>query len=119
MSVPVTPPTPIATPTPTATSSNGSTRPIDWDVVRAIVGKDLTAVRRAKAVLLPMLVVPAFLLIVVPLILTLVAVHTHPDVSAALRSLPGPMRHAIKRLPGDEQPVMLIDLIFANDAAGY
>lgn len=93
----------------TPSDRSGVVRSLDWDVVRAIVGKDLTAVRRAKAVLLPMLVVPAFLLIVVPLVLTLVAVHTHPDVSSALQSLPGPMRHAIEKLPGDEQPVMLID----------
>ena len=33
-------------------------RRIDWGVIAALMGKDLRAVRRTKAVLIPMLAVP-------------------------------------------------------------
>jgi ABC-type Na+ efflux pump permease subunit len=82
---------------------------IDFDVVRAILWKDLTAVRRSKAVLLPMIIVPGLLLVILPLVLTLVAVHGHPDIAHALSSLPGGMADPVLRLPKSEQAVVLID----------
>ena len=33
-------------------------RPLRWSVIRAIVAKDLIAVRRSKAVVIPMMAVP-------------------------------------------------------------
>ena len=40
---------------------------MNWAVMRAIIAKDVTAVRRSKAVVIPMLAVPALLMIVLPL----------------------------------------------------
>ena len=39
---------------------------MSWTVMKAIVVKDVTAVRRSKAVVIPMLAVPAILMIVLP-----------------------------------------------------
>jgi ABC-2 type transport system permease protein len=82
---------------------------IDRGVVAAIVAKDLIAMRRSKAVLIPMMVVPTVLLVVLPFILTLVAVQSTPDISGALRSLPHAMAEPILKLPLKERPIMLID----------
>ena len=38
----------------------------DWAAIRVVVAKDLKAVRRSKAIVLPMIIVPAVLLIVLP-----------------------------------------------------
>ena len=40
--------------------------PIDTNAIRAVMWKDLTAVRRSKAVVLPMLLVPLLLLVLLP-----------------------------------------------------
>jgi ABC-2 type transport system permease protein len=79
------------------------------DVIRAILWKDLTAVRRAKAVILPMMIVPGLLLVALPFVLTLIAVQTTPDVANALGSLPGNMAEPILKLPRNQQAIMLID----------
>ncbi|MEL7210398.1 MAG: hypothetical protein AAGK32_19570, partial [Actinomycetota bacterium] len=46
---------------------------MNWPAIRAVIGKDLTAVRRSKAVFLPMLLVPLLLLVVLPLVIGLAA----------------------------------------------
>jgi len=55
---------------------------VNWDAVRAVVAKDLTAVRRSKAVVLPMLLVPILLLVVLPLVIGLGA-RSQPNVDIA------------------------------------
>ena len=40
---------------------------MSWPVMRAIIAKDVIAVRRSKAVVIPMLAVPAILMILLPL----------------------------------------------------
>ncbi len=58
--------------------------------MRAVIAKDLTAIRRSKAVVLPMIIVPALLLVVLPLIIGLAARASQaPDVSGMLTKLPG------------------------------
>jgi len=34
-------------------------QPVDWAAVRAVFAKDFAAVRRSKAIVLPMLIVPS------------------------------------------------------------
>ena len=78
--------------------------------MRAVIAKDLTAVRRSKAVILPMLIVPFLLLVVLPLIVGIAARNAHaPDVSSMLRALPGGLAKPILGLPPRERLVTLVD----------
>ena len=81
-----------------------------WSAIRAVAAKDFTAVRRSRGVILPMLIVPALLLIVLPLGVGLAARNAGaPDVGGMLRSLPGGLAKPILRLPPREQLVTLVD----------
>jgi ABC-type Na+ efflux pump permease subunit len=78
--------------------------------MRAVVAKDLTAVRRSKAVVLPMLFVPVLLLIVLPLVIGLIASHTSGvRVDDFLTRLPAGVADPILSLPQNEQMVVLIN----------
>jgi ABC-type Na+ efflux pump permease subunit len=82
---------------------------MSWSVMRAIVAKDLTAVRRSKAVVIPMLAVPELLMIVMPLGIGLAArSQANPDVSRLLRQLPGELVDPILGLPAQEQLIVLV-----------
>ena len=79
-------------------------------VVRTVVAKDLRAVRRSKALWLPMLLVPTLLLIVLPLVIGLIAARSgSPDVARFLDRLPGDVAAPITRLPEREQLVVLVN----------
>jgi len=81
-----------------------------WSAMRAVMGKDLTAIRRAKGVILPMVIVPTLLLVVLPAVVGLAATNAHaPDVSHLLRSLPGDIARPILRVPPSERLVTLVD----------
>ena len=82
---------------------------LDWGVVRAVVGKDLLAVRRSKAVMLPMLLVPALLLVVLPALVGWAARSSAPDVQGFLNGVPGDLAEPILRLPKREQLVVLVN----------
>lgn len=78
--------------------------------VIAVMAKDLTAIRRAKAVVLPMLIVPFLLLVVMPLLIGLAARAAHsPDVTSILDKLPGNMADPITKLPQREQLIVLVN----------
>lgn len=82
----------------------------DWGVMRAIIAKDLFAVRRSKAVVIPMLAVPALLMIVLPLAVGLAArAPKNPDVGRLLRSMPGDLAAPILALPQNEQLIVLVN----------
>ena len=77
--------------------------------VLAVIRKDLTAIRRSKAVVIPMLVVPLLLLVVLPLAIGLAArSQDNPDVSFYLSRLPERVVSPILSLPADEQLVVLV-----------
>ena len=85
-------------------------RRVDRGAVRAVVTKDLLAVTRSKAVLLPMLVVPTLLLVLLPALVGLAAQSSAaPDVSSFLAQLPADIAGPVARLPRREQLVVLID----------
>ena len=72
----------------------------DPEVVKAVLWKDLTTVRRSKAVLLPMLLVPAALLVVLPLVLGLVASRArNPDLSGLFANMPSQIVEQRRRRP--------------------
>ncbi|MET0727972.1 MAG: ABC transporter permease subunit [Acidimicrobiales bacterium] len=86
-----------------------SRRP-DWPVMRAIITKDLIAVRRSKAVIIPMLAVPTLLMVLLPLGIGLAARSQHnADVGRILRSMPGDLAAPILSLPEHEQLIVLIN----------
>ena len=87
-----------------------SRQPIDWGAVRAVIAKDLTAVRRAKAVMLPMLIVPTLLLVVLPLGIGLAArSRSGADAGPFLDALPERLSATIAALPENEQLIVLIN----------
>ncbi len=83
---------------------------MNWPVIRAVMLKDLTAVRRSKAVVLPMLIVPLLLLVVLPLIIGLAArSQTNFDLSRFLDNIPGDLARPILALPQRQQLVVLVN----------
>jgi len=84
---------------------------VDWPMVWVIMGRDLRAVRRSKAVLLPMIMVPVLLLVVVPFFINLAAVaRTNFDITDILHKLPGGLADPILRRPPREQLIVLISV---------
>jgi len=82
----------------------------DWGAMFAIVSKDIGAVRRAKGVVLPMLLVPFILLVVLPFGIGLAARSVHnADLGSVLAKLPGDLAAPIRRQPAKQQLVILVD----------
>jgi len=89
-------------------TASGAVR--DPEAVRAVIAKDLTAVRRSRAVLLPMLLVPTLLMVVLPALIGLAATRaTTPDLSRFLDGLPGDLARPVLELPANEQMVVLVN----------
>lgn len=87
----------------------GTPSGMDWHAIRAVVRKDLTAVRRSKAVLLPMLIVPGLMLVVLPAAIGFAASHAEPvDVGRFLDSLPSGAADPILALPQHEQLIVMV-----------
>ena len=83
---------------------------MNWPAIRAVVAKDLTAVRRAKAVSIPMVAVPFVLLVVVPFALALYARgHSTVDVERLLDTVPHQLAKPILSLPQREQLLVLVN----------
>ncbi len=83
---------------------------IAWGAVRAIVVRDLTAVRRAKAVFLPMVLVPFVLLVVLPLGIGIAAAGASSvNVTPFLERLPADLAEPIVSRPPAEQLVLLVN----------
>ena len=82
----------------------------NWTAVRGVVAKDLTAVRRSKSVVIPMLAVPVLLMIVLPAAIGLSARATAGiGVDRFLASVPGDLAEPILSLPTDEQLIVLVN----------
>ncbi|MGY6502650.1 MAG: ABC transporter permease subunit [Acidimicrobiales bacterium] len=81
----------------------------DWTAIRAIIVKDVTAVRRSKAVVIPMLAVPFLLLVVLPLLIGLAARGQSGDLSPFLDNMPGGLADPILSLPAEEQLIVLVN----------
>ena len=77
--------------------------------MRAVMARDLTAVRRSKAVILPMLIVPFMLLVLMPAAIGVAARSVHgTNVTDYLNRLPHGVVAPILRLPAREQLVVLV-----------
>jgi len=83
---------------------------VNWAVMRAIIAKDVTAVRRSKAVVIPMLAVPAILMILLPLAIGLASRNSgRSDISRILGNVPGDIARPILELPKEEQLIVLVN----------
>ena len=80
----------------------------DWTAVRSIVRRDFMAVRRSKAVLLPMLLVPLLMLVLLPASVGLSANGGSLDPSFFLQMVPGRLADPVARYPQHEQVVILV-----------
>ena len=81
-----------------------------WPAVFALMEKDMRAVRRTKAVAIPMLAVPGVLLVVIPLVLVIVTTRSHSgDVTRFLGALPNGVSDPITSLPQHEQLIVLVN----------
>jgi ABC-2 type transport system permease protein len=98
----------VTAPPPTAPSRK-PWRP-DRSVIAAIMVKDITAIRRSKAIVLPMLLVPGVLLILLPAGIALFAqTRVSPDLSGLLANLPASLAHPIAALPRAERMIVLVN----------
>jgi ABC-type Na+ efflux pump permease subunit len=78
--------------------------------MRAVMAKDISAIRRSKAVVLPMLIVPALLLVALPFIIGMLARGAaQPDLSGFLTKLPRGVAKPILALPERERLIVLVD----------
>lgn len=83
--------------------------PIDRNAVRAVIIKDVTAVKRSKAVVLPMLLLPAVMLLGLPIAVGILAAQSAPvRVDSFLSSIPHHLADPILRLPLRQQSVVLV-----------
>jgi ABC-type Na+ efflux pump permease subunit len=77
--------------------------------MRAIVAKDVTAIRRSKAIVIPMLAVPALLMIVMPAVIgTAARGSSRANIQQVLENVPGDIAGPIVSLPAEEQLVVLV-----------
>jgi len=82
---------------------------IDWGAVRAVIWKDVTAVKRSKAVVLPMLLLPAVMLLGLPIVIGILAAGSGPmNVESLLNGLPSNLAEPILSLPERQQAVVLV-----------
>lgn len=78
--------------------------------MRAVLAKDVLAVRRSKAVVLPMLIVPVLLLVVLPLAVGLAARSANPPGAGGfLEAVPERLADAVRSLPESQQLLVLVD----------
>lgn len=83
--------------------------PPNWSAIRAVLDKDMQAVRRSKAVVLPMLLVPALLMVVLPLGLGIAARNrVAGDLGGLLESIPDTIAAPLVSLPEEERLLVLI-----------
>ncbi len=83
---------------------------LDWPVIWSVVHRDLLAVRRSKAVIIPMMLVPTLLMIVLPLAIGLAARRASGPTSniAFLDAVPDRLAEPIGALPPQEQLLTLV-----------
>ena len=82
---------------------------VSWAVMRAIIAKDVIAIRRSKAIVIPMLAVPALLMIVMPVVIgTASKSSSRSNIQQVLENIPGDFADPILALPADEQLIVLV-----------
>ncbi len=96
--------------TTSPSSTRGARARADWNAIATIVGRDMRAVRRSKAIVLPMVFVPTVLLVLMPIGIGIIARNapTSQVQSALGSSLLSGLAGPILDLPERERLVVLI-----------
>ena len=83
---------------------------LNMAAIRAIIGRDLRAVRRSKAVVIPMMLVPTLLMVALPLVVGYAARRAGQAGGRIqfLNSLPPALADPIANLPQEEQLLTLV-----------
>lgn len=82
---------------------------IDWTIVRSVLAKDITATKRSKAVVAPMIVVPLALLVGLPIAVGLFARSAvTPDLAGLFDHLPSSMGEELRAMEPRQQLVGLV-----------
>jgi ABC-2 type transport system permease protein len=87
--------------------------PRDWEAIRTVVGKDLTAIRRSKAIVLPMIGLPVLLLVALPLALGGMARSVDPGEALSSPLLADLLHVVTSRPPGEQLPVLVLGYLLA------
>jgi ABC-2 type transport system permease protein len=95
----------------TARSSHRRGR--DWAAIRTVVGKDLRAVRRSKAIVYPMIGLPALLLVILPLVLGNVARSVDPGNALSSPLLEGLLDAVVRRPAAEQLPVLVLGYLLS------
>lgn len=87
----------------------------DWNVIRAIVRKDFRAFRRSKAITLPMILLPTFLLSILPFAMGSLAKSVDPgNVLTTTNPIIAKLVDPISQLPTNEQmPVLILGYLLS------
>ena len=80
----------------------------DWAMVRVLLAHDLSAVRRSKALLLPMLFLPTLLLVLLPTAIGFAARRQQLDTGRFLDMLPSQIADPVLAHPPDERLIILV-----------
>lgn len=91
-----------------ATPIESPSRGIDLTAVKVVLARDLTAIVRSKALVLPMLFLPVVLLVLLPASIALAANSRQLDIDRFLTFLPGDLVAPVLAHPKHEQLVILV-----------
>lgn len=89
-------------------TGTGRRERIDWSVVRVMLGRDLGAIVRSKAIVLPMVFLPAALLVALPVSIGLAANSRTLSAERLLQALPSALADPVLAHPPDERLVILV-----------
>ncbi|CAN5535695.1 ABC transporter permease subunit [soil metagenome] len=81
---------------------------IDWRVVRVLLSRDLGAIARSKALVLPMLFLPVVLLVLLPTSIGIAANGKALDIDRFVNMLPAALADPVLRYPQNERLIILV-----------
>lgn len=81
---------------------------VDWAVVRVMLSRDLGAIRRSTALILPMLFLPVVLLVLLPATIAMAASSGTLNVNRFLEMLPSSMADQVLAYPEHERLIILV-----------
>ena len=87
--------------------------PRDWEAIRTVVGKDLTAIRRSKAIVYPMIGLPVLLLVALPLALGGMARSVDPGSALSSPLVADLLSVVTSRPPAEQLPVLVLGYLLA------